>query len=104
MAAPPTSQNPFSTPSPSARSRLNCATDPPDFTNTRVGYDSFTYDLVFSDEFNISGRTFYPGDDPFWEAVDLWYGATGDIEWYDPSQYNPKWIDPGEYGTVHGGG
>lgn len=28
-----------------------------------------TFDLVFSDEFNLDGRTFYPGDDPFWEAV-----------------------------------
>lgn len=28
-----------------------------------------TLDLVFSDEFNLDGRTFYPGDDPFWEAV-----------------------------------
>jgi beta-glucanase (GH16 family) len=27
------------------------------------------WDLVFSDEFNLDGRTFYPGDDPFWEAV-----------------------------------
>ena len=32
--------------------------------------------LVFSDEFNQDGRTFYPGDDPFWEAVDLQYWAT----------------------------
>lgn len=40
--------------------------------------------LVFSDEFNQAGRTFYDGDDPFWQAVDLWYGATHDIEWYDP--------------------
>ena len=31
--------------------------------------------LVFSDEFNTDGRTFYPGDDPFWEAVDLHYWA-----------------------------
>jgi hypothetical protein len=23
--------------------------------------------LVFSDEFNTDGRTFYPGDDPFWK-------------------------------------
>ena len=29
--------------------------------------------LVFSDEFNVDGRTFYPGDDPYWEAVDLHY-------------------------------
>ncbi|KAJ3494568.1 hypothetical protein NLJ89_g10781 [Agrocybe chaxingu] len=30
------------------------------------------------------------GDDPFWEAVDLWYGATGDLEWYDPSQVTTR--------------
>lgn len=38
----------------------------------------------------MDGRTFYPGDDPFWEAVDLWYGATADLEWYDPSQVITK--------------
>jgi hypothetical protein len=59
--------------------------------------------LVFSDEFNQDGRTFYPGDDPFWEAVDLHYWVTvsdqisvylaklkihlkNDLEWYDPQQ------------------
>lgn len=31
--------------------------------------------LVFSDEFRVDGRTFYPGDDPYWEAVDLHYWA-----------------------------
>jgi len=41
-------------------------------------------ELVFSDEFNIEGRTFYPGDDPYWEAVDLHYWATNNLEWYDP--------------------
>ena len=29
--------------------------------------------LVFSDEFNVDGRTFYPGDDPYWEAENLHY-------------------------------
>lgn len=29
--------------------------------------------LVFSDEFNADGRTFYPGEDPYWEAEDLHY-------------------------------
>lgn len=42
--------------------------------------------LVFSDEFNTDGRTFYPGDDPYWEAVDLHYWGTNDLEWYDPGQ------------------
>ncbi|KAL0069229.1 hypothetical protein AAF712_003592 [Marasmius tenuissimus] len=41
-------------------------------------------ELVFSDEFNIDGRTFYPGDDPYWEAVDLHYWQTNNMEWYDP--------------------
>ncbi|ESK98039.1 glycoside hydrolase family 16 protein [Moniliophthora roreri MCA 2997] len=40
--------------------------------------------LVFSDEFNRDGRTFYPGDDPYWEAVDLHYWGTNNMEWYDP--------------------
>ncbi|ESK82846.1 glycoside hydrolase family 16 protein [Moniliophthora roreri MCA 2997] len=41
--------------------------------------------LVFSDEFNRDGRTFYPGDDPYWEAVDLHYWGTNNLEWYDPA-------------------
>lgn len=43
------------------------------------------YELVFSDEFNVDGRSFYPGDDPYWEAVDLHYWQTGNLEWYDPA-------------------
>lgn len=38
----------------------------------------------FSDEFETDGRTFYEGDDPYFQAVDLWYGVTQDLEWYDP--------------------
>jgi beta-glucanase (GH16 family) len=30
-------------------------------------------------------RTFFPGDDPYWTAVDLHYWGTGDFERYDPS-------------------
>ncbi|KAK9453198.1 beta-glucan synthesis-associated [Dipodascopsis uninucleata] len=40
--------------------------------------------LVFSDEFNQEGRSFYSEEDQFWEAVDLHYAATDDLEWYDP--------------------
>ncbi|KAG4303980.1 hypothetical protein PORY_002633 [Pneumocystis oryctolagi] len=46
--------------------------------------DGKIYKLTFSDEFNKNGRTFYPGDDQFWEAVDLHYWSTMSIEWYDP--------------------
>ncbi|PWY99629.1 SKN1-domain-containing protein, partial [Testicularia cyperi] len=50
--------------------------------------DSASYHLVFSDEFEVDGRTFWPGDDPFWEAVDLHYWVTGDYEWYSPEAVN----------------
>ncbi|KAJ7085431.1 beta-glucan synthesis-associated [Mycena belliarum] len=40
--------------------------------------------LVFSDEFNTDGRSFYPGDDPYWEAENLHYWSTNNMEWYDP--------------------
>ena len=42
------------------------------------------WQLVFSDEFNAEGRTFYEGDDQFFTAPDLHYDATKDLEWYDP--------------------
>jgi beta-glucanase (GH16 family) len=38
--------------------------------------DGTEWELVFSDEFNTPNRSFYPGDDPYWEAVDLHY-------WYE---------------------
>ncbi|EIN14053.1 beta-glucan synthesis-associated protein [Punctularia strigosozonata HHB-11173 SS5] len=47
--------------------------------------DGSEMQLVFSDEFNTDGRTFYPGDDPYWEAVDLHYWGTNNMEWYDPA-------------------
>lgn len=43
-----------------------------------------SWDLVFSDEFNADGRTFFPGDDQFFEAVDMHYAATNDLEYYIP--------------------
>lgn len=47
--------------------------DTPEDVLSRTGSDGQKYDLVFSDEFNVDGRSFYPGDDPFWEAADLYY-------------------------------
>ncbi|KAF9476634.1 glycoside hydrolase family 16 protein [Pholiota conissans] len=60
----------------------------PQSAYTRSSYVDSSKDmvLVFSDEFETDGRTFYPGDDPFWEAVDLHYWGTVDLEWYDPLQ------------------
>lgn len=51
---------------------------------TRTSYNGKTLTLTFSDEFETDGRTFYPGDDPYFQGVDLWYGVTKDLEWYDP--------------------
>ena len=61
--------------------------DTPKEAHSQPGWrdSSQTYELVFSDEFNTPGRTFYPGDDPYWEAVDLHYWATNNLEWYDPA-------------------
>ncbi|KAF8331869.1 beta-glucan synthesis-associated [Cantharellus anzutake] len=63
---------------------------PSDAQRIKAFTDGSMYDLVFSDEFNQDGRTFYPGDDPYWEAVDLNYWQTGDLEWYDPSAITTK--------------
>lgn len=49
-----------------------------------------TLKLAFSDEFNRPNRSFFPGDDPFWEAVDIYYAATQDLEWYDPDAITTK--------------
>ncbi|WVQ79795.1 hypothetical protein IAT38_001895 [Cryptococcus sp. DSM 104549] len=59
--------------------------DTPEDKYQRTGFDGEEYNLVFSDEFEKEGRTFFPGDDPFWTAVDIHYWPTGDFEWYDPS-------------------
>ncbi|GAA6060271.1 hypothetical protein JCM10212_003971 [Sporobolomyces blumeae] len=58
--------------------------DTPEDVKSRTGFDGKEYTLVFSDEFNTDGRQFYKGMDPYWEAVDLHYWQTNDVEWYDP--------------------
>ncbi|EKM59285.1 glycoside hydrolase family 16 protein [Phanerochaete carnosa HHB-10118-sp] len=55
------------------------------YTRTSPIDSSQKWELVFSDEFNVDNRTFYPGDDPYWEAVDLHYWETNNLEWYDPA-------------------
>jgi beta-glucanase (GH16 family) len=59
-------------------------TTPASVKTMKSTFDGSTLNLVFSDEFNDENRTFYPGDDPFWTAPNIWYGATQDMEWYDP--------------------
>lgn len=62
--------------------------DTPKSAKTRKSIDGSNLVLVFSDEFNAQNRTFYEGDDPYWYAPDIWYGATQDLEWYDPDAAN----------------
>lgn len=52
--------------------------DTPASAYTKKSYVDPSEDLVlvFSDEFETDGRTFYPGDDPYWEAVNLHYWGT----------------------------
>lgn len=58
--------------------------DTPSSAKTRTDFNGNTQNLVFSDEFNEAGRTFYAGDDAYFQAMDIWYGVTEDLEWYDP--------------------
>ncbi|KAH7351064.1 glycoside hydrolase family 16 protein [Rhexocercosporidium sp. MPI-PUGE-AT-0058] len=58
--------------------------DTPDSAKTVTSNDGKKLKLTFSDEFNTDGRTFYDGDDPYFQGVDIWYGVTQDLEWYDP--------------------
>ncbi|EGV62414.1 beta-glucan synthesis-associated [Yamadazyma tenuis ATCC 10573] len=58
--------------------------DTPEDALTKKTRSGDTWPLVFSDEFNAEGRTFYEGDDQFFYAPDFHYAATTDLEWYDP--------------------
>lgn len=65
--------------------------DTPQDVRTKISpVDGRVMQLVFSDEFETEGRSFYPGDDPFWEAEDLYYWGTVDEEWYDPQQVSTR--------------
>lgn len=69
--------------------------DTPQEAYTKQSYTSGeTLQLVFSDEFNVEGRSFYAGDDPYWEAPNIHYwgtvsvgrgcvGSTGLMCWFD---------------------
>lgn len=63
--------------------------DTPHSAYTKLAYSDSTteYQLIFSDEFNVDGRSFYPGDDPYWEAVDLHYWQ---VRHYTPCHCSPE--------------
>ncbi|KAJ7511127.1 glycoside hydrolase family 16 protein [Mycena galericulata] len=77
-------------PNISSWSLIDVATPKDAYTIPSYHDPSQSMKLVFSDEFETDGRSFYPGDDPYWEAVDLHYWQTGDLEWYDPSAVTTK--------------
>ncbi|XHG02224.1 hypothetical protein AWENTII_005579 [Aspergillus wentii] len=64
--------------------------DTPKSALTKTAEDGKEWKLVFSDEFTKPGRTFYDEDDPYYQAVDIWYGVTQDLEWYDPDAVTTK--------------
>ncbi|RDW90445.1 SKN1/KRE6 family beta-glucan synthesis-associated protein [Aspergillus mulundensis] len=80
--------------------------DTPESAHSKMSADGKEWKLVFSDEFNTPGRTFYDGDDPYYQAVDIWYGVTEDLEvgqtctlpsgpnrvnqWYDPDSVTTR--------------
>ncbi|CAG8677067.1 3304_t:CDS:2 [Cetraspora pellucida] len=64
--------------------------DTPESAHTKIASDGSIYKLVFSDEFNKDGRTFRPGDDLYWEAADLHYWLTNDLQWYSPDMVTTK--------------
>ncbi|CCK68455.1 beta-glucan synthesis-associated protein KRE6 KNAG_0A08020 [Huiozyma naganishii CBS 8797] len=64
--------------------------DTPEESLTRKAKDGSSWKLVFSDEFNAEGRTFYEGDDQFWTGPDIHYDATKDLEWYSPDASTTK--------------
>ncbi|KAL1680245.1 glycoside hydrolase family 16 protein [Schizophyllum commune] len=63
---------------------------PAEFKTKKSFMSNKDLQLVFSDEFNVDNRTFYPGDDPYWEAYDLHYWGTNNLEWYDPQQITTR--------------
>ncbi|KAJ7923654.1 glycoside hydrolase family 16 protein [Mycena leptocephala] len=77
-------------PNISSWSLIDLATPKDAYTIPSYHDPSKSMKLVFSDEFETDGRSFYPGDDPYWEAVNLHYWQTGDLEWYDPSAVTTK--------------
>lgn len=61
--------------------------DTPEWAYTRKSVYGGDLRLVFSDEFNVDGRTFYENDDQFWEAADLHYA-------YDYSNLRVSGVHP----------
>lgn len=62
------------------------------YTKTSWMNSSDEWVLVFSDEFNTDNRSFYPGDDPYWEAHNLHNWAVKFIDYTSSSTSTQKSI------------
>ncbi|GAB9471965.1 Concanavalin a-like lectin/glucanase, subgroup [Globisporangium polare] len=52
---------------------------------TKTSSRGASWELVFSDEFNVAGRNFTPGSDYLWTALDLPDGVNAALEYYSPN-------------------
>ena len=52
---------------------------------TKTSSRGATWELVFSDEFNVAGRNFTAGYDYLWTALDLADGVNAALEYYSPN-------------------
>lgn len=78
----------FSSPIPGRRGLID--SDTPDSVMKRTSlHGRLELQLIVSDEFNDE-RAFYPGDYPYWEAVDFHCRQTGNPEWYVPAVITTK--------------
>jgi beta-glucanase (GH16 family) len=56
--------------------------DTPEHANTVTTSRGDTWDLVMSDEFNVEGRSFAPGNDHLWTAIEMPDGVNAALEYY----------------------
>ncbi|CAK4068700.1 unnamed protein product [Aphanomyces euteiches] len=64
--------------------------DTPENARTKASTRGETWELVMSDEFEIDGRTFEPGKDHLWTALDLPDGVNAAIEYYNMTNVYTK--------------
>ncbi|KAI8869959.1 SKN1-domain-containing protein [Ramicandelaber brevisporus] len=86
-----------------ARSRPLIDPDTPDSVKHKISADGAEYVLAFSDEFNTPNRSFHPGSDPYWTAVDLYYWGTEDLEYYKPTHVTTVALPSGNKGEGKNG-
>jgi hypothetical protein len=59
--------------------------DTPSHACTTSGKGNQPFKLVFSDEFELAGRSFKDGDDARWTGIDSWPGGNAQVSYYNGS-------------------